>query len=61
MFFHILNFYEKYKCNKLSLSGGCAMNSVANGKITTNTEFKDIYISPNPGTQEVLLDQLVFL
>ena len=25
------------------------MNSVANGKITKNTPFKNIYISPNPG------------
>ncbi|MAY90756.1 MAG: carbamoyltransferase [Rickettsiales bacterium] len=50
VFFHILNLlYEKYKCNKLSLSGGCAMNSVANGKIIKNTKFEDIYISPNPG------------
>ena len=25
------------------------MNSVANGKILSNTKFKNIYISPNPG------------
>ena len=43
------NLYKKYKCENLSLSGGCAMNSVANGKIVKNTSFKNIYISPNPG------------
>jgi len=33
-FFHILDHvYKKTKCPNLSLAGGCAMNSVANGKI----------------------------
>ena len=50
IFFHILNnLHKKYKNDNLSLSGGCAMNSVANGKITKNTPFNNIYISPNPG------------
>ena len=50
IFFHILNnLHKKYKNDNLSLSGGCAMNSVANGKIIRNTSFKKIYISPNPG------------
>ena len=50
VFFTVLNnLYKKYKCENLSLSGGCAMNSVANGKIIKNTPFKKIYISPNPG------------
>jgi carbamoyltransferase len=50
IFFHILNnLHKKYKNDNLSFSGGCAMNSVANGKIIKNTPFKKIYISPNPG------------
>ena len=50
IFFHILNnLHKKYKNDNLSLSGGCAMNSVANGKIIKNTSFNNIYISPNPG------------
>ena len=49
-FFNLLNYlYSKYKISNLTLSGGCAMNSVANGKILKNTFFKKIYISPNPG------------
>lgn len=49
-FFRLLNdLYEKYKIKNLTLSGGCAMNSVANGKILKNTPFENIYISPNPG------------
>lgn len=51
IFFHILNLLnKKYKnVHNLTLSGGCAMNSVANGKISNNSNFKNIYICPNPG------------
>ena len=50
IFFHILkNLHKKCSNDNLSLSGGCIMNSVANGKIFKNTSFKKIYISPNPG------------
>lgn len=50
IFFKILrDVQKKYKKKNLALSGGCAMNSVANGKIIFNTDFQDIYISPNPG------------
>ncbi len=48
--FHLINsIYKKYNIKKLTISGGCAMNSLANGKIAQNTSFKEIYISPNPG------------
>jgi carbamoyltransferase len=50
IFFHLLDIvYKKYHNPNLTLSGGCAMNSVANGKIIKKTPFKNIYISPNPG------------
>lgn len=50
VFFNLLNdLYDKYKIYNLNLSGGCAMNSVANGKIIFNTNFKNIYTSSNPG------------
>jgi len=41
--------HKKYKIDNLTLSGGCAMNSAANGKIFSNTPFKKIFIPPNPG------------
>lgn len=41
--------YEKQALDSLCLAGGCAMNSVANGKITTRTKFKEIYIPSAPG------------
>ena len=41
VFLDILNnLHDMYKCNNLVISGGCAMNSVANGKIYNNTKFK---------------------
>ena len=43
--FHILNrLWERTKNDHLCLSGGVAMNSVANGKITQETPFKEIYV-----------------
>ncbi len=48
--FHILNHvYEKTKLPNLALSGGCAMNSLANGKIFQNISFKEVYIQPAAG------------
>lgn len=48
--FHILNAaYNRYKIPNLCIAGGCAMNSVANGKIKKNTPFKNIYIPPAAG------------
>lgn len=49
-FFHLLNkLYNKYGMKKLCLSGGCAMNSVANGKIYENTSFEKVYVPPAAG------------
>ena len=48
--FHLVNLiYDKYQVENLTISGGCAMNSLANGKIIKNSKFKKIYISPSPG------------
>ena len=48
--FHLLDIiYDKYKVDKLTISGGCAMNSLANGKIIHNSKFKEIFVSPSPG------------
>ena len=49
-FLNILNnLFKKYKNENLCISGGCGMNSVANGKILNNTNFKNIYIQPAAG------------
>jgi len=49
-FFHLLNsLHNKYQLDNLALAGGCAMNSVANGKIYRNTPFKKVYIQSAAG------------
>lgn len=49
-FFHLLNYVQKKTGQfNLALAGGCAMNSVANGKIFSNTKFKDVYIQSAAG------------
>lgn len=45
--FHVLNgLYDRTQNRRLCIAGGCAMNSVANGKIRTHTPFKDVYVQP---------------
>jgi carbamoyltransferase len=46
----MLNYlYKGTKCQNICVSGGVALNSVANGKILRNTPFKRIYIQPAAG------------
>jgi carbamoyltransferase len=43
--FHLLNrLHDKHPVDDVVVVGGCAMNSVANGKITRNTPFKRAFI-----------------
>ncbi len=45
--FHMLrNLHSKTKLDTVCISGGCAQNSVANGKIFANTPFKKVYSPP---------------
>lgn len=47
--FHILeNLHKKTGLDRVCIAGGVAQNSVANGKITRNTGFKEVYI-PSAG------------
>lgn len=47
--FHMLNHLQKKTgCDNICITGGVAQNSVANGKILENTNFKNIYI-PSAG------------
>jgi len=49
-FFHLLNALHKgHGGDTLCLAGGCAMNSVANGKVYRNTPFKKLYIQSAAG------------
>jgi len=47
---HVLNgLWERTGQDALCLAGGCAMNSVANGKVRQRTPFKSVYIQPAAG------------
>lgn len=49
-FFHRLNWLQKKTGLKsICLAGGCALNSVANGKIFDKTDFTEIYIQSAAG------------
>ena len=49
-FFALLqSLHAKYRCSNLALSGGCAMNSVANGKVYLNSPFKRMYLPAAAG------------
>jgi carbamoyltransferase len=41
--------HGRYRCDALTLSGGCAMNSVANGKVYQRSPFKKLYIQSAAG------------
>jgi carbamoyltransferase len=48
LFNYLNNLQKKYDQANLCLSGGCALNSLANGKIKKNTKFKKIFIPYEP-------------
>lgn len=49
LIFHLLNhLHQKTGLQRVCIAGGVAQNSVANGKITRNTGFKEVYI-PSAG------------
>jgi carbamoyltransferase len=48
--FHVLNgVHRQTGMRALCLAGGCAMNSVANGRIREQTPFEEVYIQPASG------------
>jgi carbamoyltransferase len=49
-FFHIVrSLQERTQLDTLCLAGGCAMNSVANGKIALRTAFQQVYVQSAAG------------
>jgi carbamoyltransferase len=49
-FFHLLaKLHQHYQSDSLTLAGGCAMNSVANGKIKRKSPFKRVYVQSAAG------------
>lgn len=52
IFFHLLNdLHARVPVQELAFAGGCALNSVANGKIFDQTPFRQTYIQPAAGDE----------
>ena len=52
VFFHLLNqLHKRVPCEDLAMAGGCALNSVANGKIFGHTPFRRTWIQPAAGDE----------
>jgi carbamoyltransferase len=61
-FFHRLNWLQKKTGSKtLCLAGGCAFNSVANGKIFRNTDFTDVFIQSAAGDAGTALGAALYV
>ncbi len=49
-FFNLLKaLHSRHPVDAICVAGGCGANSVANGKITTNTPFRDVYVQAAAG------------
>jgi carbamoyltransferase len=49
-FFHLIGrLHERHRLEELTLAGGCAMNSVANGKVRRLTQFRRVYVQSAAG------------
>jgi carbamoyltransferase len=49
-FFHLLNtLHARRPVQAVAIAGGCAMNSVANGKVTQRTPFRKVYVQAAAG------------
>ncbi len=52
VFFHLLNeLHQRVPVHDLVMAGGCALNSVANGKIFSRTPFQRTWIQPAAGDE----------
>ena len=52
VFFHLLNeLHKSVPLENLAMAGGCALNSVANGKLFSRTPFRHTWIQPAAGDE----------
>ncbi len=50
--FHLLTqLHQRVPCENLAMAGGCALNSVANGKLFARTPFRRTWIQPAAGDE----------
>ena len=53
--------YQRTRLPRLCLAGGCAMNSVMNGKIRERTPFREVYIQPAAGDDGTALGAALYV
>ena len=59
---HLLNhLYLETKCKKIVLSGGCAMNSVFNGKVLDVSPFEELFIPSCPDDSGVSIGAALYV
>ena len=52
VFFHLLNeLHKRVPLENIAMAGGCALNSVANGKLFASTPFRHTWIQPAAGDE----------
>jgi carbamoyltransferase len=62
IFFHLLNkLHGKCPTEDVALAGGCALNSVANGKIFDATPFRRSWIQPAAGDEGLALGAALYV
>jgi carbamoyltransferase len=61
-FFHRVNWLQKATgLRALCLAGGCALNSVANGKLFHRTGFRDVFVQPAAGDAGTALGSALYV
>ncbi len=60
--FNLVNFlHSHYHLDTLCLSGGCALNSLANGRLFNSSKFRQIFIPPSPGDSGGAIGSAVYV
>ena len=61
VFFHLLqDLHQRVPNENLAMAGGCALNSVANGKIFTRTPFRRTWIQPAAGDEGLAIGAALY-